>query len=59
MKKIAILLRVVLGFIGFIMILNEQQYPEPQNWWVNILGVILLLLACSNKNTFKYIKSVL
>ena len=59
MKNLIILLRVVLGFIGFIMILNEQQYPETQNWWVNILGAIILLIACSNKNTLKSIKSVL
>ena len=39
--------------------LNEQQYPEPQNWWVNILGLILILVACMNRKTIKNIKSVL
>ena len=32
---------------------------QTQNWWVNILGAIILLIACSNKNTLKSIKSVL
>lgn len=59
MKNLVILVRVTLGFVGFCLLINEQQYPEPQNWWVNVLGVIILLLACSNKNTLKFIKSVL
>lgn len=55
--KLIIISRVVVGFIGFVMMANEQLYPEPQNWHINILGLFLLLLAClGNKIPLLYKK---
>jgi len=32
----------IIGFIGFILILNEQPSGEIQNWWVNGVGMVML-----------------
>lgn len=44
--KLIVISRVIVGFIGFVMMANEQLYPDKQKWEINILGLFLLLLAC-------------
>jgi len=53
MKDLNIIIRVLVGFIGFIMMCNEQPYPEPQNWYINCIGVVILLSACITKKNIK------
>ncbi len=53
MKDLNIIIRVLVGFIGFIMMCNEQLYPEPQNWYINYIGVVIFLSACITKKNIK------
>ncbi len=56
MKDIVTLIRVIVGFIGIILLANEQQYPDTQNWWINFLGLGLIILVSINFNFYKKIK---
>lgn len=31
----------IIGFIGFILCMNEQPPSEVQDWWVNGIGIIM------------------
>lgn len=39
------MIRAFIGFIGFVLMCNEQLYPEPQNWNINIIGAVILIWA--------------
>lgn len=59
MKDFILVIRILIGFIGFIMMSNEQQFSETQNWWINLLGLGLILIVCINKKSIQVIKSIL
>lgn len=56
MKDIITFIRVMIVFIGLLLMTNEQQYPKEQNWWINLLGLGLIIIVSINFNFYKKIK---